>query len=119
MPSPAAQQLLQAPSGIAADMIRPPVAAQTAHRRAQRLTPFQTGRVTLLGPGRGLPKPELAVHPHTSVFESPVFLPIGLVRLRSGVPINGVVATAAATPRTCSPMLITLLAAPEVFSGVL
>jgi hypothetical protein len=111
MPSPAAQQLLQAPSGTTSDFIRPSAAAQTAHRSAQRLTPFQSGRVTLLGPGRGLPKPELAVHPHTAVLESPVFLPIGLVRLRSALPTGDVVATTAATRRACLSTHICVLAA--------
>jgi hypothetical protein len=47
------------------------------------------------------------------VLESPVFLPIGLVRLLSAEPLDGVVATTAATPRTCPWTLIPLLATSE------
>ncbi len=46
--------------------------------------PFQSGRATLLGPGRGIGRPSAATGsidiPHLSVLESPVFLPIGPVR---------------------------------------
>lgn len=45
---------------------------------------FQSGRATLLGPGRGIGRPSAAVGsidiPHLNVLESPVFLPIGSVR---------------------------------------
>lgn len=48
-------------------------------------TTFQSGRATLLGPGRGIGRPSAASGsidiPHLNVFESPVFLPIGPVRL--------------------------------------
>lgn len=82
MASPPPQPVLQPSPGAVLDFRRPQGAAQPAHRIAQRLTAgFQTGRVTLLGPGRGLPKPALTTQPHAAILESPVFLPIGLVRV--------------------------------------
>ena len=79
MVSPPAQPVWQSSGCVALDHSRPPTAAHAVHRIAQRLSGQFTGRVTLLGPGRGLPRPILSAQPHAGLLESPIFLPIGLV----------------------------------------
>lgn len=86
MVSPSPQSALQPDQDAAADVSKPQTHA-TVHRITQRLSsaPFQPGsraiNVTLLGPGRGLPRH--SAHHNTGILESPIFLPIGLVRLVS------------------------------------
>lgn len=82
MVSPTPQPALQQSQGITRDVSKPQT--YSVHRIAPRLSsaPFQTGssrviNVTLLGPGRGLPR-QTPQH-YAGPLESPVFLPIGLV----------------------------------------
>ncbi len=84
MVSPTPQPTLQQSQGIIRDLSKPQT--YSVHRIAPRLSsaPFQTGssrviNVTLLGPGRGLPR-QTPQH-YAGPLESPVFLPIGLVRV--------------------------------------